>query len=156
MDESAITTLDISAVESLGSFGDIAYERVWGVARGVVAAHEDVVGLDRLPSPYEYASEFEVLQPVDRAQRTAVVVDAENRGGPSMLGAVTGVGLRGTAPSVTTYPDGMGAGCLFDTGLSYRGSSGRPSTAPASPPTRRASASWWCATLGGILPTTSR
>jgi hypothetical protein len=92
---------------------------VWGVARGVVAAHEDVVGLDRLPSPYEYASEFEVLRPVDRARRTAVVVDAENRGGPAMLGAVTGVGLRGTAPSVTTYPEGMGPGCLFDTGLSY-------------------------------------
>ena len=36
-----------------------------------------------------------------------------------MLGAVTGVGLRGTPPSATTYPAGMGEGCLFDTGLSY-------------------------------------
>ena len=86
---------------------------------GVVAADEDVVGLDRLPSPYEYASEFEILRPVDRDRRSAVVVDAENRGGPSMLGAVTGVGLRGTPPSATTYPAGMGEGCLFDTGLSY-------------------------------------
>ena len=48
-----------------------------------------------------------------------MVVDAENRGGPAVLGAVTGVGLRGSAPSATTYPVGMGDGCLFDLGLSY-------------------------------------
>ena len=36
-----------------------------------------------------------------------------------MLGSVTGVGLRGSPPSATTYPAGMGEGCLFDTGLSY-------------------------------------
>ncbi len=36
-----------------------------------------------------------------------------------MLGSVTGVGLRGSPPSATTYPEGMGEGCLFDTGLSY-------------------------------------
>ncbi len=78
-----------------------------------------MVGLDRLPSPYEYESEFEVLRPVDREQRSVVLVDAENRGGPSMLGLVTGVPLRGSPPSAVKYPVGMGDGCLFDTGLAY-------------------------------------
>jgi hypothetical protein len=119
LDGSGITNVDIAAVEDLGVFGDFPYERVWGTVHGVVAPHEDVVGLDGLPSPYEYASEFEVLRPVDREQRSAVLVDAENRGGPAMLGSVTGVGLRGSPPSATTYPEGMGEGCLFDTGLSY-------------------------------------
>ena len=126
MGDSGITNGDVAAVEDLGVFGDLRYERVWGTVHGVVAPDEDVVGLDRLPSPYEYASEFEILRPVDRERRSAVMVDAENRGGPSMLGAVTGVGVRGTPPSATTYPAGMGEGCLFDTGLSYRVCSGRP------------------------------
>ena len=117
--DSGITNGDVAAIEDLGVFGDLRYERLWGAVHGVVAADEDVVGLDRLPSPYEYTSEFEILRPVDRDRRSAVIVDAENRGGPSMLGAVTGVGLRGTPPSATTYPAGMGEGCLFDTGLSY-------------------------------------
>ncbi len=111
--------MDVAAVEDIGVFAGIRYERVWGTVHGVVAPNEDVVGLDQLPSPYEYASEFEVLRPVDREQRSAVMVDVENRGGPAMLGSVTGVPLRGSPPSATTYPVGMGDGCLFDTGLSY-------------------------------------
>ncbi len=80
--DSGITDVDVAAVEDLGGFGDLRYERVWGTVHGVVAPDEDVVGLDRLPSPYEYASEFEILRPVDRERRSGVVVDAENRGGP--------------------------------------------------------------------------
>ena len=140
MDGSGITKVDITAVEDIGVYGETRYERVWGTVHGVVAPHEDVIGLYRLPSPYEYTSEFEVLRPVEGAQRSAVMVDAENRGGPSMLGSVTGVGLRGSPPSATTYPMGMGEGCLFDTALSYRVSSGRPSTARACPTTPRGSA----------------
>ncbi|MEX1007194.1 MAG: alpha/beta hydrolase domain-containing protein [Acidimicrobiia bacterium] len=119
MDGSGITAVEVAGVDGIGVFADVRYERVWGTVRGVIASHEDVVGLDRLPSPYEYESEFEVLRPVDRGQRSAVLVDAENRGGPSMLGLVTGVPLRGSPPSAVTYPVGMGDGCLFDTGLAY-------------------------------------
>jgi hypothetical protein len=119
LDGSGVTAVEVVGVDDLGVFGDIAYERVWGIVRGEVASTEDVVGIETLPSPYEYTSEFEVLRPVDPGVRSAVVVDAENRGGPSALGLVTGVGLRGTPPSATTYPVGMGPGCLFDLGLSY-------------------------------------
>jgi len=119
LDDSGVIAADVTGVDGLGDFGGIAYEREWGVVRGVVSNHEDVVGLDALAAPYEYASEFEVLRPVDPEHRTAVVVDAENRGGPSTLGLVTGVGLRGTPPSAAAYPAGMGPGCLFDTAVSY-------------------------------------
>jgi hypothetical protein len=119
LDGSGITAVDVAGVDDIGVFADVPYERVWGSVRGEVAPPEDVVGLDRLPSPYQYESEFEVLRPVDREQRSVVLVDAENRGGPSMLGLVTGVPLRGSPPSAVTYPLGMGDGCLFDTGLAY-------------------------------------
>ena len=115
---SGVTRVDVHDTEDLGTFGAFAYERVRGIAHGVVG-DEEVVGLDRLASPYAYESEFEVLHPVDADARTAVVVDAENRGGPSMLGLVTGVQLRGQPPSASSYPAGMGPGCLFDTGISY-------------------------------------
>jgi len=114
-----VTRVDVHDSEDLGKYGAFAYERVRGIVHGVAGADEDVVGLDRLPSPYAYESEFEVLRPVDADARAAVVVDAENRGGPSMLGLVTGVQLRGQPPSASTYPAGMGPGCLFDTGISY-------------------------------------
>ena len=114
-----MTRVDVHDTEDLGKFGAFAYERVRGIVHGTVGAGEDVVGLDQLPSPYAYESEFEVLRPVDADARTTVVVDAENRGGPSLLGLVTGVQLRGQPPSASTYPAGMGPGCLFDTGISY-------------------------------------
>src|SRR5262245_42955545 len=116
---SGVTRVDVRDTEDLGKFGAFAYERVRGIVHGVVGGDEDVVGLDRLASPYAYESEFEVLRPVDTDARTTVLVDAENRGGPSVLGLVTGVQLRGQPPSASSYPAGMGPGCLFDTGISY-------------------------------------
>jgi hypothetical protein len=116
---SGITAFDVDVVEPIGVFGAQAYERVRGTVRGHVASHEDVLGLDRLASPHEYRAEFEVLRAVDEAGRGAVVVDAENRGGASILGALTGVQSRGTPPSASVYPIGMGERCLFDTGVAY-------------------------------------
>jgi Alpha/beta hydrolase domain len=115
---SGVTQVDVRDVEDLGKFGAFMYERVRGIVRGVVG-DEDVVGLDRLTLPYAYESEFEVLRPADTDARTTVLVDAENRGGPSVLGLVTGVQLRGQPPSASSYPAGMGPGCMFDTGISY-------------------------------------
>jgi hypothetical protein len=119
MARSGVTRIDVSSVEDLGRFGEHQYERVRGFVHGGVAPDEPVVGLDRLSSPFGYASEFEILQPVDTSSRSVVVVDAENRGGPSMLERLTGWAAQGLAPSQATYPAGMGPGCVFDTGLSY-------------------------------------
>ena len=37
LDASGITNVDVAAVEDLGGFGDLRYERVWGSVHGVVA-----------------------------------------------------------------------------------------------------------------------
>jgi hypothetical protein len=116
---SGVTRVDVRDVEHLGKFGAFTYERVRGTVHGAVGGDEDVVGLDRLAPPYAYESEFEVLRPVDTDGRATALVDAENRGGPSMLGLVAGVQLRGQPPSEASYPAGMGPGCMFDTGISY-------------------------------------
>jgi hypothetical protein len=114
-----VTRVDVSSVDELGRFGDHQYERVCGFVHGEVAADEPVVGLGRYSSPFGYSSEFEVLQPVDVSAQSVVVVDAENRGGPSALGLLTGWVAQGLAPSQASYPVGMTPRCLFDTGLSY-------------------------------------
>src|SRR5262245_511469 len=116
---SQVTEVDVERVDDIGVFGGMPYQRVRGVVRGQLLGDEPIVGLDAYGTPYAYESEFEVLQPVEADARSAVVVDAENRGGPSVLGMVTGVTLRGGAPSALEYPVGMGPGCLFDTGVSY-------------------------------------
>jgi Alpha/beta hydrolase domain len=119
LQSSHVTEVDVGRVDDVGVFGGTSYQRVRGVVRGRVSDDEEIVGLDSYGTPYQYESEFEVLQPVEADARSAVVVDAENRGGPSVLGLVTGVALRGGPPSGLEYPVGMGPGCLFDTGVSY-------------------------------------
>ena len=60
-----------------------------------------------------------MLRGASDEDHTLTVFDAENRGGPSVLGLVTGVNLRAGAPSEVTYPQGLGPGCLFDLGVGY-------------------------------------
>jgi hypothetical protein len=116
---SGVTHIDVSSVDDLGQFGEHPYERVRGFVYGEVAPDEPVVGLGRYSSPFEYSSEFEILQPVDASARSVVVVDVENRGGASVLNALTGCVAQGLAPSQAPYPVGMTPRCVFDTGLSY-------------------------------------
>jgi hypothetical protein len=127
---SRVTAIDIDAVEPVGEFGGIAYERVRGTVLGVLGPDEDVAGIDLLPMVergcYPYRSEFEVIRG-EGVEPRVTVVDAENRGGPSVFGLITGVNLRAGsvpergvgAPSEVTYPVGMGPGCLFDAGVAY-------------------------------------
>lgn len=127
---SRVTGVEVEAVEPLGAFGGVAYARTRGTVDGRLGPGEDVAGIDRLPMVddgcYPYRAEFEVIGPVDGDPRVTVV-DAENRGGPSVFGLVAGVDARSGsvperptgAPSETTYPVGMGPGCLFDLGLAY-------------------------------------
>jgi hypothetical protein len=127
---SRVTTVEIDAVEPLGEFGGVAFERVRGTVLGVLGPDEDLAGIDLLPMVedgcYPYRAEFEVMRGVGSEPRVTVV-DAENRGGPSVFGLVTGVNLRAGsvpegrsgAPSEVTYPVGMGPGCLFDAGVAY-------------------------------------
>ncbi len=129
-ERSRVTGIDVDAVEDVGEFAGVAYERVRGTVFGVLGPNEDVAGIDLLPMVedgcYPYRSEFEVIRGAGAPPRVTVV-DAENRGGPSVFGLVTGVNLRAGsvperrsgAPSEVSYPVGMAPGCLFDAGFAY-------------------------------------
>jgi hypothetical protein len=114
-----VTALEPSGRQSLAA----GYERVFGIARGVVSAGEPVRGLP--VGGLSYAVQYEVLRPRGGARPRLLLVEAENRGSPLLLNALAGLepGASG-APSTATY----------------RGSMGRPGSRPRSPPPRRASA----------------
>ena len=122
MSTSRVVRVDVDAVEPVGEFAGTAYERVRGTVHGRLAPDEAVAGIDLLPMVddgcYPYRSEFEVIRAAG-VDHPVTVVDAENRGGPSVFGLVTGVNLRAGAPSEVSYPVGMGDGCLFDIGVAY-------------------------------------
>jgi hypothetical protein len=100
----------------IGVFAGVPYERVYGLLHGEVGESEEVVGLT---GPRAYRAEFEVIRPVDPVSRSVVVVDAENRGVPSMLNLITGKVMPSGAPSSVTYPHGLGDRCLLDGNLAY-------------------------------------
>ena len=123
--------IEVDAVEPVGAFAGRPWERVRGTAHGLLDPDEPVLGSDLLPMVddgcYPWRSEFEVIRGAGDAPHAVTVFDAENRGGPSVLGLVAGVNLRAGsvperrsgAPSEVSYPSGMGPGCLFDAGVAY-------------------------------------
>lgn len=119
---SGISGVDVERVEAVGSFGGRPFERVTGTVSGVVAAGEPVAGLATVAGAdgaYRYRSGFEVIRPVDPVERSEVVVEAENRGSPLLLGAYNSLTVPGGAPQEVTYPAGLGNGFLFEAGRAY-------------------------------------
>ncbi len=120
--DSRITSITVTKSEAVGDFGGVPYTRTVGVVTGTVDRNESVDELATLPrdknGTYDYSSEYEIIAPATGSPRAAVVLlDAENRGAPVMLGAVNGIG--GAAPSATTYPVGLGNGFLQRHGIAY-------------------------------------
>ncbi|UGQ13981.1 hypothetical protein LO772_10470 [Yinghuangia sp. ASG 101] len=136
---SGITAVSVTRAESLGTFGGVAYERLAGTVSGVVAKGEPVAGLRSVAGAdgtFRYTSGFELIRPVRPSVRGDVVVEAENRGTPVMLGNLNTFRVPGGAPQDVSYPSGLGSGFLFDDGRSYARvqwqtgiSSGVPATA---------------------------
>ncbi len=94
-----------SQVISLSQTGrqvlDGGYERVNGVVHGTVSGAEKVRGLPA--GGLEYTAEYELIQPTS-GPHGRLLVEAENRGSPLLLNAVSpGAGVSG-APSTVTYP----------------------------------------------------
>ncbi len=119
---SAITAVDVTRVEPLGDLGAGRYERVVGTVSGRVAATERVAGLARLAGArgaHRYTSGFEVIRPVAPGDADLVVVEAENRSSPLLLGALNGFAVPAGAPQDVTYPAGLGTGFLFDGRRAY-------------------------------------
>ena len=102
---SHVTRLEVRGRQVLAG----GYERVFGVAHGVVAGGEPVRGLPA--GGLRYDAEFELLRPRRGAARRPrmLLVEAENRGSPLLLGALTGFEPTVTgAPSTARHPAATG------------------------------------------------
>ena len=120
--QSRITGISVAGSQPAGTFGGVAYERVWGTVSGVVAPHDVILGLDQFPHDadgnYDYQSEFELIAPEKPGTNTVIVVEAENRGVPYFLNRVHETAVTGP-PSATTNGGDPGNGFLFEHATSY-------------------------------------
>jgi hypothetical protein len=95
--ESRIASLDQSGRQSLAG----GYERVYGIAHGVVSGDEDVRGL--AAGDLRYAVQYELIHPARAGRVRTLLVEAENRGSPVFLGALYGDGAASGPPASATY-----------------------------------------------------
>jgi Alpha/beta hydrolase domain len=120
--QSRITSVSITGSEPAGTFGGIAYRRVWGNIFGLVAPRDSVRGFDQIPhgadGNYGYESEFELIAPEKPGTNSVIVIEAENRGTPVFLNALHEIAMSGP-PSATTNGGNPGNGFLFEHGTSY-------------------------------------
>ena len=120
--ESRITSVSITGSEPAGTFGGVAYRRVWGNVFGLVAPRDTIRGFDQLPhgadGNYGYESEFEIIAPEKPGTNSVIVVEAENRGNPNFLNTLHGSAESGP-PSGSAHAAGVGNGFLFEHGTSY-------------------------------------
>ena len=90
--QSKITSVSITGSEPTGTFGGVAYRRVWGHIYGLVAPRDTIRGFDQLPhgadGNYGYESEFEIIAPEKPGTNSAIVIEAENRGRPVFFNAL--------------------------------------------------------------------
>jgi hypothetical protein len=119
---SRITSVSITGSQSTGTFGGVAYQRVWGTVSGVVAPRDTIEGFDQLPHDadgnYDYQSEFEIIAPEKAGTNSAIFVEVENRGRPVFYNALQEVEVAGP-PSATANGGDPGNGFLFEHGTSY-------------------------------------
>ncbi|HEV2521610.1 MAG TPA: alpha/beta hydrolase domain-containing protein [Candidatus Acidoferrales bacterium] len=120
--QSRITGVSITGSQPAGTFGGVAYTRMWGIVSGIVAPRDTLRGFDQLPHDadgnYDYHSEFELIAPEKPGTNSAIIVEAENRGNPVFLNALHEIAVTG-APSAMTSGGKPGNGFLFEHGTSY-------------------------------------
>jgi Alpha/beta hydrolase domain len=108
---SRVTSLSVTGRQAL----DGGYERVHGIAHGVVSGREHVRGLPT--AGLRYSVQYEILRPV-KAKPRLLLVEAENRGSPVVLNALnSGAGASGP-PATATYPRSASR-LLRSEGLAY-------------------------------------
>jgi hypothetical protein len=120
--QSRITSVSISGSEPAGTFGGLAYRRVWGHVYGLVAERDSIFGFDQLPhgadGNYGYESEFEIVAPEKPGTNSAIVIEVENRGTPVFLNQLHESAVSGP-PSAMAVGGDSGNGFLFAHGTSY-------------------------------------
>ena len=121
-EQSRITGVSITGSQPAGTFGGVAYQRVWGTVSGVVAPRDTIEGFDQLPHDadgnYNYQSEFEIIAPEKAGMNSAIFVEVENRGRPVFYDELQEAEVAGP-PSATANGGDPGNGFLFEHGTSY-------------------------------------
>ena len=149
--KSRITSISETGSSNLGKFNGVGYERTWGMVTGVVASDENVHGLAALDHDaggnYQYTAEFEIIAPVKEGTNSVIVVEAENRGSPILLGALHEAGGVGP-PSSAMYPPAWEMVFCSTMPLRTHGFNGSTDLRQAFPRTPKASAKSSCAILG--------
>jgi Alpha/beta hydrolase domain len=120
--KSRITGISLLGSMPVGQFNKVPYTRTFGTVNGIVAPGENVHGLTALDKDadgnYQYTAEFEMIAPAKTGTNSVIVVEAENRGSPVLLGALDDAAAVGP-PSSVMYPSGLGNGFLFEHATSY-------------------------------------
>ena len=95
-------SLEPSGKQSLAG----GYERVFGTARGTVAASEKVRGLPA--GGAGYSVEYELIRPASGPAPRMLLVEAENRGSALVLNALAGIDpIAAGSPSTVKYPSSV-------------------------------------------------
>jgi hypothetical protein len=94
---SRVTSLSIEGRQALAG----GYERAFGTVHGDVSGGEQVRGLS--PGGLAYTAQFELIRPVRGRHVRLLLVEAENRGSPLLLNALSGSSAAG-APATAAYP----------------------------------------------------
>jgi hypothetical protein len=120
--QSRITSVSITGSEPAGTFGGVAYRRVWGQVFGLVTPRDAVYGFEQLPhgadGNYGYESEFEITTPEKPGINSAILIEVENRGTPVFLNQVHESAVAGP-PSATKGGGETGNGFLYVHATSY-------------------------------------
>jgi hypothetical protein len=93
--QSSIRAVEITQTAPAGTFGGVAFRRIQGVIHGVVAAGEPVAGLGKVAAGRDlvpYDAGFDMVMPDDPSQAGGVIVEANNRGMPVLLGMMSAPG----------------------------------------------------------------
>lgn len=93
--QSSIRAVEITRTEPAGTFGGVAFRRIQGVIHGEVAASEAVAGLREVAAGRElvpYDTGFDMVLPEDPSRADGVIVEANNRGMPVLLGMMSAPG----------------------------------------------------------------
>ena len=109
---SRVTSMTVEGSQAL----DGGYVRVFGTIEGVVSGDEPVRGLPA--AGLTYSSQFELMRPATGVRPRLLLVEAENRGSPLLLNALSGVAPASGAPATADYPDSVSR-FLRTEGLAY-------------------------------------
>ena len=82
------------------------YERVYGTVRGVASGEERVRGL--AAAGLAYTAEYELIRPTAGPRPRLLVVEAENRGSPLVLDALSPGASTTGPPATAVYPRSVG------------------------------------------------